>query len=138
MAEYIDEELKTVEVRRVVNEETGETELVESKDYYISKFPAVLGREIMLKYSLSMTDLVNNYSENEDVMRKILRYVRVGMPDGRRIALDTDTLINNHVPSGEMLQALENAVLEYNFSFFKSGEPSKQQQMMTDSPEKNI
>jgi hypothetical protein len=122
MAEYIDEKLQTVEVKRVINEETGEEKVFESKDYYISKFPAILGREIMLKYSTTLAKISTEYAENEEIMRKILKFVRVEMPDGRKIALDTDTLINNHVPDGEMLQALESAVLAYNFSFFRDGE----------------
>lgn len=119
MAEYIDEELKTVEVK------DSKGNVIESKDFYISKFPAVLGREIMMRYATSMADINDNYQTNEEVLRKMMKFVRVEMPDGRRIALDSETLINNHIPSGEMLQAVENAILAYNFSFFRDGEPSK-------------
>lgn len=119
MSEYIDEVLKTVQVK------TEKGEVVESKDFYISKFPAVLGREIMLRYSVSLSNIGDNYKENEDIMYKILKFARVELPDGRKVAMESETLINNHIPSGEMLQALENAILEYNFSFFRNGEPSK-------------
>ena len=119
MAEYIDEELKTIEVK----DENGN--VLESKDFYISKFPAVLGREIMMRYSTTMADLNSHYEENEEVMRKILKFARVELPDGRKIALESETLINNHVPDGEMLSALEQAILAHNFSFFRNGEPSK-------------
>lgn len=125
MAEYIDEILKTIEVKRVINEETGETETVESKDFYISKFPAVLGREIMMRYSTTLANINEDYAANEEVMRKILKFARVELPDGRRVALESETLINNHVPDGEMLSALEQAILAYNFSFFRDGETSK-------------
>ena len=124
MSEYIDEVLKTVQVK-IKNEKTKEEEVVESKDFYISKFPAVLGREIMMRYSASLGNINDEYEANEAIMRKILWFARVEMPDGRKIALESDTLINNHVPSGEMLQALETALLEYNFSFFRSGESRK-------------
>lgn len=126
MSEYIDEELKTVEVKtKIKDEKTGKVEekVIESKDFYISKFPAVLGREIMMRYSVSMAKIDKDYAENEEILRKMMKFVRVEMPDGRKVALDSETLINNHVPSGEMLQALENAVLEYNFSFFRGGNP---------------
>lgn len=119
MAEYIDEELKTVEVK------DSKGNVIESKDFYISKFPAVLGREIMMRYSVSMANINENYESNAEILRKIMKFARVEMPDGRRIALDSETLINNHVPSGEMLSALEQAILEHNFSFFRDGEPSK-------------
>ena len=119
MSEPIEEVLKTVEVK---NEEG---EVLESKDYYISKFPAVLGREIMMRYSTTLANINDEYARNEEVMRKILKFARVELPDGRRIALESETLINNHVPDGEMLSALEQAILAYNFSFFRNGEPSK-------------
>lgn len=124
MSEYIDEELKTVEVKiKIKDEKTGKEEekVIESKDFYISKFPAVLGREIMMRYSVSMAKIDKDYAENEEILRKMMKFVRVELPDGRKIALDSETLINNHVSGGEMLQALENAVLAHNFSFFRDG-----------------
>lgn len=123
--EYIEEVLKTVEVKKVINEKTGEEQVVESKDFWLSKFPAVIGREIMMRYSVSLSNIGDDYKSNEDIMRKILKYVRVELADGRKVALDSDTLINNHIPDGEMLSAVENAMLEYNFSFFRDGEVSK-------------
>lgn len=119
MAEYIDEELKTVEVK------DSKGNVIESKDFYISKFPAVLGREIMMRYSVSLANINDDYEKNEEVFRKIMKFARVELPDGRRVALDSETLINNHIPSGEMATALEQAILAYNFSFFRDGEPSK-------------
>lgn len=119
MAEYIDEELKTVEVK------DSKGNVIESKDFYISKFPAVLGREIMMRYATSMAHIDDDYHTNEEVFHKIMKFVRVELPDGRKVALESDTLINNHISGGEMVQAVENAVLAYNFSFFRDGEPSK-------------
>lgn len=119
MAEYIDEELKTVEVK------DSKGNVIESKDFYISKFPAVLGREIMMRYSVSLANINKDYEANEEILHKIMKFARVELPDGRKIALESDTLINNHVPSGEMLTALENAILAHNFSFFKDGEPEE-------------
>lgn len=118
MAEYIDEELKTVEVK------DSKGNVIEKKDFYISKFPAVLGREIMMRYSVSLSKINEDYSTNEEILRKIMKFARVELPDGRKIALDSETAINNHVPSGEMLSALEQAILAHNFSFFRDGEPS--------------
>ena len=78
MAEYIDEELKTVEVK------DSKGNVIESKDFYISKFPAVLGREIMMRYSVSMANINENYESNAEILRKIMKFARVEMPDGRR------------------------------------------------------
>lgn len=118
MAEYIDEELKTIEVK------DSNGNVIEKKDFYISKFPAVLGREIMMRYSVTLSKIDTEYEANEEILRKIMKFARVELPDGRKIALDSEALINNHVTSGEMLSALENAILAHNFSFFKDGEPS--------------
>lgn len=116
MAEYIDETLKTVEVK------DSKGNVIESKDFYLSKFPATVGREIMMRYSTTMANLKNDYSSNAEILAKMMKYVRVDLGDGRKIALETETLVNNHVSSGEMLSALENAILSYNFSFFRDGE----------------
>lgn len=118
MPELIEETLKTVEVKN------SKGEVIESKDFYISKFPAVLGREIMMRYSTTLANINDDYARNEEVMRKILKFARVELSDGRRVALETETLINNHCPDGEMLSALEQAILAYNFSFFRDGEAS--------------
>lgn len=118
MAEYIDEELKTIEVKN------SKGDIIEKKDFYISKFPAILGREIMLRYSVALSNINEDYQQSEELLRKMMKYVRVELPDGRRVALDSETLINNHVGSGELLSALEQAILAHNFSFFRDGEPS--------------
>lgn len=118
MAEYIDEELKTVEVK------DSNGNVIEKQDFYISKFPATVGREIMMRYSVSLSNINEDYHSNEEILYKILKYVRVDLGDGRKIALETPTLIDNHIKSGEMLSALEKAVLAHNFSFFKDGETS--------------
>lgn len=117
MAEYIDEVLQTIEVK------DASGKVIESKDFYISKFPAVLGREIMMRYSTTMADINGNYEANEEIMYKILKFARVELSDGRKVALESKTLIDNHVPDGEMLSALEQAILAHNFSFFRNGEP---------------
>lgn len=119
MAEYIDEELKTVEVK------DSQGNVIEKQDFYISKFPAVLGREIMMRYSVSLANINEDYETNAEIFRKIMKFARIELPDGRKIALDSETLINNHIKSGEMVSALEQAILAYNFSFFRDGEPSK-------------
>ena len=116
MAEYIDETLKTIEVK------DSKGTVLEKKDFYLSKFPATVGREIMMRYSTTMANLKNDYSSNAEILSKMMKYVRVDLGDGRKIALESDALINNHVSNGEMLSALEEAILAYNFSFFRDGE----------------
>lgn len=114
--EYIDEIAKTVCVKDKADN------VIESQEFYLSKFPAVVGRKIMMKYSTTMVDINANYDANEEVMKLIMKYVRVALPDGRKIALETQGLIDNHVKSAEMLAALEQEMLAYNFSFFRDGE----------------
>lgn len=96
---------------------------VGGKTFYISKIPAVQGREIMLKYAQFGKD-AEHYEKSHEISSKLLSYVRVKLDNGNMIALDTDTLINNHVDGAEMLLALEAQVMDYTFGFLADGETS--------------
>lgn len=91
------------------------------RTFYISKFPAVAGREIVTKYPLSNIPKIGEYQQSEDVMLKLMSFVEGVMPNGQRIALTTRDLINNHVGDWETLARVEWAMLEYNTSFFGKG-----------------
>lgn len=90
---------------------------------YISKIPAVAGREIMIKYAQFAKDAYN-YDKSHEISGKLLSYVRVKLDNGNMVALDTDTLINNHVDGADMLMALEAQVMDYTFGFLADGETS--------------
>lgn len=105
-------------------EVTIETPGGESRTYVLSKFPAVQGREIVAKYPLSAVPKLGDYAVNEETMLKLMAFVGVSRPEGAPLMLTTRALVDNHVPDWETLARLEMAMLEYNVSFFGSGQAS--------------
>lgn len=96
---------------------------IEGKEFYISKFPAIQGREIICKYPLTGIPKLGDYEENQKTMFKLMAYVGVEY-SGQQVLLTNELLINAHVPSWEMLIKIELAMLEYNCSFFRNGSVS--------------
>lgn len=94
------------------------------KVYLISKFPAVAGREIIAQYPVSGMPKLGEYKVNEEIMLKLMAYVCVPMPETSPLALNSRTLVDNHVPDWETLARLEWAMMEYNISFFRDGKAS--------------
>lgn len=91
-----------------------------TKQYVISKFPAIAGREIICKYPLSGMPKLGDYAVNEETMLKLMAFVAVPTDNGA-LRLSTRALVENHVSSWETLAKLEIAMLEYNCSFFGNG-----------------
>jgi hypothetical protein len=96
---------------------------INGKDFYLSKFPAVAGREIIAKYPLSGLPKLGDYKVNEETMLKLMNFVAVQKGDAS-IRLSTPALIDNHVGDWETLARIEIAMLEYNCSFFQNGRVS--------------
>ena len=94
-----------------------------TKQYVISKFPAIAGREIVCKYPLSGMPKLGDYAVNEETMLKLMAYVAVPTDNGL-LRLSTRALVDNHIASWETLGKLEVAMLEYNCSFFGNGRAS--------------
>lgn len=117
--ERIEEKEFTITVGEPGHEKTAK--------YWISKIPAVQGREIMLKYSRYGNN-AEEYEKSREVSNLLMQYVRVEVQhasgEKTKIALDTPTLINNHVKDAEMLLALEAQVMDYTFGFLADGEAS--------------
>ena len=92
----------------------------EDLKFNISKFPATVGREIISKYPVANMPKLGDYAISQEVMLKLMRFVERVYPD-RVQELSNEVLINNHVPSWEVLAQLEIRMIEYNCSFFKNG-----------------
>lgn len=94
--------------------------------FFVSRFPAIPGREIVAKYPLSAMPKLGDYGVNEETMIKLMGYVALPNPQtgepGQR--LTTRALIDNHVPDWETLARIEVAMMEYNVSFFGNGRAS--------------
>lgn len=90
------------------------------KQFMISKFPAVQGREIIAKYPISNIPKLADYPVSEDTMFKLMKFVAVKTGDIMQ-SLANPLLINQHVTDMEMLAKIEMASLEYNCSFLRNG-----------------
>lgn len=103
---------------------TIKTQAGDEKSFFISKFPATVGREIICKYPLSGIPKLGEYAVNEETMVKCLSHASVITGAGTELRLNTKAMIDNHVPDWETLVRLEYALLEYNCSFFQNGKIS--------------
>lgn len=95
----------------------------EKLKFNISKFPATVGREIITKYPVANMPKLGDYQISEDTMLKLMSYVE-RVYDDRVQVLSNKALIDNHIPSWEVLTQLEAKMIEYNCSFFKNGKVS--------------
>lgn len=100
---------------------------IEDKKFIISKFPAIAGRRIVVRYGASAMPkkMGGDYVVNEEMMLELMKYVAVIDANGNKIRLETQALIDNHVvskvASWEMLAKIEKEVFWYNCSFLKDG-----------------
>lgn len=85
--------------------------------YTISRLPAVAGREILAKYLGGTMPKVGDYKDNHESMLKMMKYVAVEI-DGELQTLQTQALIDNHIPDTECLLRLEIEMIRHNTSFF--------------------
>ena len=85
--------------------------------YTISRLPAVAGREILAKYLGGTMPKVGDYKDNHESMLKMMKYVAVEI-DGQLQTLQTQALIDNHIPDTECLLRLEIEMIRHNTSFF--------------------
>lgn len=88
--------------------------------FNIGKFPATAGREIISKYPVSNMPKIGDYAVSEETMLKLMSYVE-RVYDDRVQPLTSRTLIDNHIPSWEVLTQIEIKSIEYNCSFFRNG-----------------
>lgn len=91
------------------------------KTYVLSKFPATVGREIIVKYPTANAPKIGEYAVSEETMLTLMKHVGVNVAEGGVLALNTRALVDNHVPDAETLLKLEVAMFRYNYSFFGNG-----------------
>ncbi len=90
------------------------------KKFILSNFPAIMGREIIMKYPMAALPKVGDYAVSEEIMVKLMGHVAVEK-NGVLIRLATRELIDNHCTDSEMLMKIEIAMMEKNYSFFQQG-----------------
>lgn len=81
------------------------------REFVISKFPALAGREIVTQYLPTAAPKVGEYAANEALVVKMMAFVAAIGSDGSEIRLTTRALIDNHVPDFEALMRLEATML---------------------------
>lgn len=98
---------------------------LDGKTYVLTKFPATVGREILLQYPTSVVPKLGDYKTNHALMLRIMSYVGVQI-EGRDTPqmLTTEALVNNHCRNAEVLMQLEWAMISHNFDFFGDGRAS--------------
>ncbi len=89
--------------------------------FNIGKFPATVGREIISKYPVANMPKLGEYKISEETMLKLMCYVERVYDDQEPIPLVNRTLVDNHIPSWEVLVKIEAYVIDYNCSFFELG-----------------
>lgn len=87
-------------------------------EYFISRFPATKGREILARYPISNIPKLGQYVQSKETMLELMQYVDVVLSNGERLRATTQAVIDNHVPDGETLIKIEFEMLRYNTSFF--------------------
>lgn len=111
--DFLDPEVKTIEMGDGTK-----------RDYVLSRFPAVQGRQIITQYPITGAPKIGEYGANEGLMLKMMGYVAAVRDDGEKIVLSTEALVNNHVTDAEGLMRIEMAMMEKNCSFFRNGKGS--------------
>lgn len=103
---------------------------VEGKDYFISKFPAFDGYEIMVRYiPVHFANINGDFEKIKEMVVKVMKFVAVEVPctnpDGTKgmtmLRLENETLINNHCSSGDTIMQIVAQMMDYNTVFFKNG-----------------
>ena len=91
------------------------------KTYVLSRFPATVGREIIIKYPTANAPKLGDYKVSDETMLKVMSHVGVTRDNDVVLPLSTRALVDNHVPDAETLLKLEVAMFQYNYSFFGNG-----------------
>lgn len=90
------------------------------RNFIVSNFDAVEGREIVTQWFMSALPKVGDYPTNKEMMLKIMSYVAVDI-NGNIQRLTTEALVNNHCGDWETLEIVEMKMMEKNCRFFQNG-----------------
>lgn len=97
---------------------------IDGVEFFIGKFPATVGREIISQYPTTAAPVIGNYARNEEISFKVLSHAQIEK-DGARITLSDRTFIDKYILASEKLEAweiqirLEKEVISYNLSNFQ-------------------
>lgn len=94
------------------------------KTFLINKAPATVAYEVALRYQELGKDPKGGVDSQMVCLNKLLKYVDVDLGDGRKMALDSESVVNQHITNVEDLVKLQTSIMEVNFGFFLKGNHS--------------
>lgn len=98
------------------------------REYLLGDIPYLSGgREIASQFVSSAMPKVGDYKLNEELCRKMFKFIAV-VTDAGAVKLETDALVNNHVPDFMTGIKLEEAMLENCLGFSIAGKVREYQQ----------
>lgn len=105
----------------------GKTVEIGGKKFIINKAPATIAYEVALR---SKQIYAKSKDKDEDVeeqmicLNKLLKYVSIDLGDGRKMPLESESIINQHITNVKDLIDLQKEVMAVNFDFFMKENPS--------------
>lgn len=93
----------------------GEEIKIENKTFIVHKAPATAAYDFGIRYKMALEK-----QDAEGLMKctyLLLKYVEVVLEDGRKIALDNQEIINQHIESANALLKLQEKAVAVNFNF---------------------
>ena len=102
----------------------GKTVEIGGKKFIINKAPATVAYEVALKYQKILRTGKDEVSEQVDCLNKLMKFVSVDLGDGRKMPLDSESAINQHITNVKDLVELQKEVTDVNFGFFLGESPS--------------
>lgn len=102
----------------------GKTVEIGGKKFIINKAPATVAYEVALRYRELKDQNTDSVAEQMVCLNKLLKYVLVDLGDGRKMSLDSESVVNQHIENVDDLVKLQAEIMEVNFGFFLKESPS--------------
>lgn len=93
----------------------GKVVEINGMKFNIHKAPATVAYNAALEYGLGQEK--GDAGTIMNAIYKLLKYVELVLPDDRKILLDNQEIINQHIDSMETIFALQKEVVTVNFTF---------------------
>lgn len=95
------------------------------KQVTLNSLPATVGYSVAMRIRVALEDSTNEKSAKlmQDCLYAMLRYCKFKLEDGREVALDDESFINQHFNTMDLIM-LQNKLIAFNFGFLKKGDHS--------------
>lgn len=102
--------------------DSGKKVVVGGKTFIVKKAPATIAYEVALRYKKVGDKDKDEVAEQMTCLNALMKYVEVDLGDGRTMALDSESVINQHINNVSDLVELQKEIIEVNFGFFLQGD----------------